>query len=95
MTRLFGLIVLAVLLWICLEVAVRFLQNLVGGVRTVSGRMPPPPGVSREPGGPRAIQELVRCSRCGVYVPRPRTVALGGEAVCEACRQTGDRARAS
>jgi len=94
MTRLFGLIVLAVLLWICLEIAVRFLQDLVGGVRTAA-RMPRPPGISQEPGGPRAIQELVRCSRCGVYVPRPRTVTAGGETVCESCRQAGDRARAS
>jgi hypothetical protein len=95
MTRLLDLVFLAVLVWMGLEMAVRFLRELVGGARpssTTASRTPPP---SPSPAGPQAIQELVRCSHCGVYVPRSGIAPAGaGELVCSSCRASG-RARTS
>lgn len=64
----------------------RGIESLVGQRRGAMGRAtisPPPPRVTitvhREP--PEDSEELVACARCGVRVPRSRTVA--GE--CGAC----------
>lgn len=71
MTRLLGLVVLAVLLWLVLEAAWARLRIAIGaGVRPV----PPPP--------PPIAETLVRCAGCGVHVSASRLA--GG--LCERCR---------
>ena len=79
MTRLLALIVLAILIWV-------FLQNLKQKVRISVGASrrsaAPPPQTS--------VENLVRCTACGVHVPRSRALpgAVGTEAVycSERCR---------
>jgi hypothetical protein len=71
MTRLLGLLALAVVLWIFLEIGWMRLKRAMGAGRPAAPMPPKPPQIS-----------LVRCSRCGVHVPRGRVVA----GVCEGCR---------
>ena len=71
----------------------RGIESLVGQRRGALGRttMPPPPPrvtvtVHREPHPhENDTEELVACARCGVRVPRSRTVAGEGGAVCASC----------
>ena len=85
MLRLLLLILVAYLVY-------RGIESLVGQRRGAMGRAtipPPPPRVivtmHREPSEPRPpendTEELVACARCGVRVPRSRTVA----GVCASC----------
>jgi len=86
MLRLILLLLLAYLVY-------RGISSLVGELRGAGGGgtfrpAPPPPRrvtvtVHREP-GPEG-EELVACSRCGVRVPRSRTVAGEDGAVCAGC----------
>ena len=71
MSRLLGLVVLAVLLWLVLEAAWVRLRLSAGA--TVRPATKPP----------EVAATLVRCSGCGVHVPRESVV--GG--VCERCRE--------
>jgi hypothetical protein len=73
MSRLLGLVVLAVLLWLVLEAAWVRLRLSAGA--TVRPIQPPPRR-------PEIVETLVRCSGCGVHVPQESMV--GG--VCERCR---------
>ena len=73
MSRLLGLVLLAVLLWFVLEVAWSRLRISLGA--TVRPIQPPP-----RP--PEVASTLVRCSGCEVHVPRESVV--GG--LCERCR---------
>jgi hypothetical protein len=72
MSRLLGLVVLAVLLWLVLEAAWVRLRLSAGTADP--GRRP-----ATRP--PEVVATLVRCSGCGVHVPRESVV--GG--VCERC----------
>jgi hypothetical protein len=75
MSRLFGLVVLAVLLWFVLEVAWSRLRiSISATVRPIS----PPP---RPPEPVEIAETLVRCSGCGTHVPS-RMLAEG---LCERC----------
>jgi hypothetical protein len=76
MSRLLGLVVLAVLLWFVLEVAWSRLRISLGA--TVRPIQPPP----RPPRPPEVAATLVRCSGCGIHVPRESMV----EGQCERCR---------
>ena len=62
MIRLLGLVLLAFLIWLCLEAAVRALRD--------------PGEKSGEKPGPRPLppEQLVRCAGCGAYFPRSRAV---------------------
>jgi hypothetical protein len=73
MSRLLGLVVLAVLLWLVLEAAWARLRLSVGA--TVRPIQPP----TRRP---EVVETLVRCSGCGVHVPRESVV----DGRCERCR---------
>lgn len=74
MTRLLGLIVLAVILWMLLEVA-------WSGVRRALA--PPPPAPRKMP----PPERLVLCAGCNTYVPAARALAdANGQALCERCR---------
>lgn len=71
MTRVLVLVALAVLVWICLETAVRRLRG-TRPRRETQGEKP---------------ERLVRCSSCGVHVPLSRSLSSrgGGEPLCERC----------
>ncbi len=65
----------------------RGLESVMGQLRGAggAGAMPPPPPrvtvtVNRPPG-----EELVPCTRCGVRVPKSRTVAGEAGVVCTSC----------
>lgn len=73
MSRLLGLMVLAVLLWFVLEAAWSRLRISLG---TTVRPLSPPPKPSE------VVETLVRCSGCQVHVPRESVV--GG--LCERCR---------
>ena len=73
MTRLLGLMALAVVLWMFLEIGWARLKRAVG-----EGR----PAQPMPPKSPEISESLVRCSECGVHVPRGRLV-MG---LCERCR---------
>lgn len=83
MLRLLVLILLAYLVYRGLESVVGRLRGAAGG-GTFRPDPPAPPRVTvtvhREEG-----EELVACARCGVRVPKSRTVAGEGGAVCGAC----------
>ena len=79
------------LLLLVVYLVYRGIESLVGQRRGAMGRAtipPPPPRVTvtvhREP-REDATEELVACARCGVRVPRSRTVAGEGGAVCVSC----------
>src|SRR5687768_4285036 len=72
MTRLLALAALAVVLWIFLEIGWARLKRSVGEGRPAR-RIPSKPSEMSE--------SLVRCSGCGVHVPRGRVVA----GLCERC----------
>src|SRR5687767_5466023 len=72
MTRFLALAALAVVLWMFLEIGWTRLKRAVGAGRP----MPPIP-----PKPPEVTENLVRCSECGVHVPRGRVVA----GKCERC----------
>jgi len=84
MLRLLVLILLAYLVYLGLESLMARLRGAVGG----GAFRPDPPApprmnvtVHREGG-----EELVPCARCGVRVPKSRTVAgEGGAVVCTSC----------
>jgi hypothetical protein len=71
MIRLLGLVLLAYLVWLCLEACARFL-------RAPEKRRPVGPARS----GP-TVEKLVRCAACGVYFPASR--ALAGEEGTPCC----------
>lgn len=75
MSRLLGLVVVAVLIWLVLEAAWSRLRLSAGAA---SRPLQPPP----RPPEPIA-STLVRCAGCGVHVPRESLV--GGR--CERCIQ--------
>jgi len=79
MIRLLVLFLLAYLVYLGIESLLGKLKNAGGG-----GPLPPPPPrvtVHRD-----VSEELVPCTRCGVRVPKSRTVTgTGGEVVCRAC----------
>jgi hypothetical protein len=77
MTRLLGLVLLAVALWMLLEIGWVRLRKAVGAGR-------PAPPLDR---APEVTETLVRCAGCGVHVPRARLVAeMEGGLLCERCR---------
>jgi hypothetical protein len=86
MLRLLLLILVAYLVY-------RGIESLVGQRRGTMGRatIPTPPSrvtvtMHREPRPPENdTEELVACARCGVRVPRSRTVAGEGGGVCASC----------
>ncbi|HWM91916.1 MAG TPA: hypothetical protein VN493_14210 [Thermoanaerobaculia bacterium] len=78
MTRLLGLLALAAVLWLLLEIGWARLRKAVKAGWTVSSLKPPEAG-----------ETLVRCSGCGVYVPRGQVVA----GACERCRPPRERGR--
>lgn len=69
MTRLLALMAVAVVLWMLLELGWARLKRAVGAGQPPASMKPPEIA-------------LVRCSGCGVHVPRGRVV--GGR--CERCR---------
>lgn len=71
MTRLLGLVALAVVLWIFLEIGWARLKRALGAGRPAAPMPGKPPEIA-----------LVRCSGCGVHVPRARLAA----GRCERCR---------
>lgn len=81
MTRLLGLLVLAVLIWLVLEALLVRARGTLGGGRR--GALPRQ-GVQQEQGRENGAEALVRCGGCGVYVPRSRALwgpgGAGGEA---------------
>ncbi len=79
MSRVLVLIFLAVLVWICVETAVRRLR-MSGSRDARRTPVPPPP---REVSG----EALVRCASCGVHVPLSRSLSTQGSggALCERC----------
>lgn len=86
MLRLLVLLLLAYLVYRGIESLMRQLRGSTG---SATFRPDPPPTprmtvtVHRERG-----EELVPCARCGVRVPKSRTVAgEGGEVVCTSCAQ--------
>jgi hypothetical protein len=84
MTRFLGLVLLAVLLWICLEIAWARLRTALG-----AGRPPDRP----QPPLERIGEPLARCAGCGVHVPRSRLLAgTSGRALCDRCRSLEARA---
>jgi hypothetical protein len=74
MSRLLGLVVLAVVLWLVLEAAWSRLRISLGAAVR--------PAMPRPPAPPEVAATLVRCSGCGVHVPRERVE----EGLCERCR---------
>lgn len=78
MTRLLGLFVLAVALWVFLEVAwSRVRRALAPPAPSIPPKMPPPAPPER----------LVRCSECNSHVPAARALAGADERVlCDRCR---------
>lgn len=87
MLRLLILIVLAWLVYRGIESVVGRLSG-AAGAGTFRPEPPTPPRsshitvtVHREGGG----EELVPCARCGVRVPKSRTVAGEGGVVCASC----------
>ena len=85
MLRLLVLIFLAWLVYRGIESVLGQLRGSTGGV-TFRPAPPPPPRVTvtvhREP---ENTEELVACARCGVRVPKSRTVAEEDGVVCAAC----------
>jgi hypothetical protein len=85
MLRLLIFLLLAYLVYRGLESLMGQLRGAVGGGALPSDPPPPPrvtATVRREAG-----EELVACDRCGVRVPRSRSVAgEGGAVYCGACR---------
>ena len=86
MLRLLVLILLAYLVYLGLESLMGRLRGAAGGGAFRPDHPPAPPGVTvtvhREGG-----EELVPCTRCGVRVPKSRTVAgEGGAVVCASCK---------
>lgn len=71
MTRLLALAAVAVVLWMLLELGWLRLKRALGAGPAAKPMPPKPPEIA-----------LVRCSGCGVHVPRGRVV--GGR--CERCR---------
>jgi hypothetical protein len=74
MSRLLVLVILAVVLWFVLEMAWSRLRISIGA--TVRPAMPQPPAPTE------VAATLVRCSGCGVHVPREQVV----DGLCERCR---------
>ncbi len=70
------LLVLILLAWL----VYRGIESVLGQLR---GATAPRVTVHREP--QEITEELVACTRCGVRVPKSRTVAGEGGAVCAAC----------
>lgn len=70
MTRLLGLMAVAVALWMFLELGLARLKKALGE------------GKPRPQGKPEITESLVRCSGCGVHVPRRQMVS----GRCERCR---------
>jgi hypothetical protein len=84
MVRLIGLLLLALLVWRCIQAVVRLLR--IPDVRA---------SPSREP-----VVKLVRCGACGLYIARSRALlgegSGAGEAYCsEACRRRAEPAPAA
>jgi len=78
MFRLLILILLAYLVY-------RGLESLMGQLRGATGGSAPTPRMTVTVHRPEG-EELVPCARCGVRVPRSRTVAgEGGAVVCTSC----------
>ncbi|HFD80916.1 MAG TPA: hypothetical protein ENK05_11090 [Gammaproteobacteria bacterium] len=75
----FGIRILVYLLGIALVVWI--LMRLVGGSR---------PQVTRKP-GERAVDDMVRCHRCGVFIPRSESVRGGGHDYCCTRHRDEDR----
>ena len=83
------LLVLILVAWL----VYRGIESVLGQLRGATGGgafrpdPPPPPRVTvivhREP--QETTEELVACARCGDRVPKSRTVAGEGGAVCAAC----------
>lgn len=87
MTRLLAFLLLAYLVYLGLQTLVGRLRGAVGGGPAFRPDPPvPPPSshltvtVHRE-----GAEELVPCARCGVRVPKSRTVLEEGEVVCGSC----------
>lgn len=84
MTRFLVILALLVLIGLSIDRGIdRVIARLRGGTGPRRGAAGP------HPGSPTAITEtLVRCPRCGVYVPQTRTVKDGqGRVFCsERCR---------
>jgi hypothetical protein len=73
------LLVLLLLAWL----VYRGIESVLGQLR---GATAPRVTVHREPHPREEItEELVACTRCGVRVPKSRTAAGEGGAVCAAC----------
>lgn len=81
------LLILIFLAWL----VYRGIESVLGQLRGATGGntfrpAPPPPRVTvtvHRP--PENTEELVACARCGVRVPKSRTVAGEGGAVCGEC----------
>ena len=75
MTRILGLVALAVVVWIFLE----FAWNRV---RSAMSPAPPPPKMPT----PAPPERLVRCEVCNSHVPANRTLTgADGRVLCERC----------
>lgn len=86
MLRLLALILVAWLVYRGIESVLGQLRGAAGGGTFRPDPPPPPPRVTvtvHRP--PETTEELVACARCGVRVPKSRTVAGEGGAVCGAC----------
>lgn len=79
MSRLLGLVVLAVLIWLVLEAALVRLRLAAG----VAARPIRPP--QRPPGPAEIAETLVRCPGCGVHVPQKSLI----DGRCERCGPRG------
>ena len=77
MTRILGLVALAVVLWIFLEVAWTRVRRALAPSPPVPTKMPTPAPPER----------LVRCEGCDSHVPANRALTgADGRVLCERCR---------
>jgi hypothetical protein len=82
-----------VLVWLFFPSLSRVVRTILGGGRKTAP-VPSPPMAAGE------AESLVRCARCGIYVPRSRALAeranaSGGALFCSASCREQSRARAA